>query len=360
MRLYVKSEGKFVYDIVSEKDFSGLRQELLRIGAKGRKLCLVTDSHVQALYGAELEAALLPDFSLFCFVFPAGEASKNLDVVKDLYGFLIEHAFDRKDMLLALGGGVVGDLCGFAAATYLRGIDFVQIPTTLLAQVDSGIGGKTGVDFAAYKNMVGAFHFPKLVYINISTLQTLPDAEYASGMAEVIKHALIRDKGYYDFIRQNKEKIKARDKDVLTELVLVSDKIKAEVVELDPKEKGLRGILNFGHTLGHAIEKHMEFGMSHGACVALGMICALQLSVDRKGLSPEKMEECKEILAYFSLPLCLEEISEDVLLTYTQNDKKMEAGQIKFILLREIGEAYIDKSVTPAEMRASLRSIKGE
>lgn len=191
---------------------------------------------------------------MISIIFEAGESQKNLDTVKMIYEKLILAKFDRKDLLVALGGGVTGDITGFTAATYLRGIDFVQIPTSLLAQVDSSIGGKTGVDFDSYKNMVGAFHMPKLVYINVSTLTTLSDEQFISGMGEIIKHGLIKDSAYFDWLIENHDRILARDKDVLMEMIRVSCNIKRVVVENDPTEKGDRALLNFGHTLGHAIE----------------------------------------------------------------------------------------------------------
>ena len=193
-RLNVRAEGRHVYDILITRGFLGLAEELKTMGLENRRVCIVTEDHVAGYYLKEVEE-LLHSWcrELKTYVFPEGEASKNLDTVAKLYEFLIENEFDRKDLLLALGGGVTGDLTGFAAATYLRGIDFVQVPTSLLAQVDSSIGGKTGVDFNAYKNMVGAFYMPKLVYINIDTLKTLSQRQYHSGLGEVIKHGLIRE-----------------------------------------------------------------------------------------------------------------------------------------------------------------------
>lgn len=205
------------------------------------------------------------------FIFPAGEESKTLATVENLYEFLIQNKFERRDMLAALGGGVVGDLTGFTAATYLRGIDFIQIPTSLLAQVDSSIGGKTGVDFRAYKNMVGAFHQPKLVYSCAETLKTLTEQQYISGLGEIIKHGLIKDIAYYHWLKEHKEAILSRDTQTMIEMIEVSCRIKKEVVENDPEEAGERALLNFGHTLGHAVEKLMNFTMLHGECVAVGM-----------------------------------------------------------------------------------------
>ena len=278
----VHLDQKPIYDIVIEKDFSQLGTAFSRLNVTGRKICIVTDSNVGPLYAKAVQEVLeTTGNQIFVYTFAAGEESKNLNTVQDLYEFLIENHFDRKDMLAALGGGVVGDLTGFTAATYLRGISFIQIPTSLLAQVDSSIGGKTGVDFRAYKNMVGAFHQPKLVYMNMSTLLSLDTRLFNSGFGEIIKHGLIKDAAYYRWLQNNAAKIQAKDYDALEQMIAGSCNIKREVVELDPTEQGDRALLNFGHTLGHAIEKLMNFQLYHGECVVLGMIAALNISVTR-------------------------------------------------------------------------------
>ena len=203
-KLLVKREGDFHYPIYFENDFSALAQAVREEGFSGRKICIVTDSHVAPLYYEAVENALKEVSSeVFSFIFEAGEKNKNLNTVQGLYQTLIEHEMDRKGLLVALGGGVVGDLTGFGAATYLRGIDFIQVPTTLLAQVDSSVGGKTGVDFLQYKNIVGAFHQPRLVYMNMSTLHTLPEREFACGMGEILKTGLICDEEFFRFVCRN-------------------------------------------------------------------------------------------------------------------------------------------------------------
>lgn len=360
MRLDVNNEGKFAYDILIEEDFSQLLGEIEKIEKENKKVCIVTDSNVSKLYLKEVSEILSARYQVSKFIFEAGEERKNLSTVIELYNNLLSQGFDRKDFLVALGGGVVGDLCGYVAATYLRGIDFIQIPTTLLSQVDSSIGGKTGVDLEGYKNVVGAFYMPRLVYINISTLLSLTENQYSSGMGEVIKHGLIKNKAYYEQIIKNKEKIKNRDIKTMKEIVLGSDLIKKEVVEADFKEEGLRATLNFGHTLGHAIEKYKNFELTHGACVCLGSLCALYISNKKAYISLEEIEEAKALFKYFSLPLSVSIDDEDKVLEYTKNDKKMELGQIKFILLQDIGQAYIDKSIQLEDMKEALRSIKSE
>ena len=355
-RLEVRAEGKKVYDIVIESSFSKLVEELSSFGIKERKLCIVTEDHVASYYLEEVKNILEGQCAkLEVYIFQEGEASKNLSTVDNLYQFLITHEFDRKDMLLALGGGVTGDLTGFAAATYLRGIDFVQIPTSLLAQVDSSIGGKTGVDYHAYKNMVGAFYMPKLVYINVSTVKTLSERQYHSGLGEVIKHGLIRDKAYFEWIRDSKEAIAKREDAALAYMIEGSCQIKRAVVEEDPKEHGVRATLNFGHTLGHSIEKLMNFSLTHGECVAIGSLLAADISCKRGYISEAENRDIKEVYKYFDFPVLPEELNAQDIVKETRHDKKMEHGKIKFILLAKVGEAKIYQDVTSEEMLEILK-----
>ncbi len=357
-RLTVKRDGKAIYDIVLADSFAGLPKELETLNPAGRKACVVTDSNVAALYLCEVTDKLSGCFRIVTsYVFPAGEENKNLDTVRGVYEHLIVNRFDRKDLLIALGGGVVGDLCGFAAATYLRGVDFIQIPTTLLSQVDSGIGGKTGVDFDAYKNMVGAFHMPKLVYTNLAVLKTLSEEQFSAGMGEVIKHGLIRDRDYYDWLTENRDAVRARDLDALHLAVQESDRIKREVVEIDPTEQNERATLNFGHTLGHAIEKLKNFSLLHGHCVALGALAALKICEARGLVTKKDVTDCEAAFASYGIPTRVSGISADEVIRATKNDKKMEAGVIRFILLDPVGHAYIDRTVSEEEMRRALAYI---
>ncbi|MEG1780363.1 MAG: 3-dehydroquinate synthase [Clostridium sp.] len=357
-RITVHLNKEPIYDIVINEDFTALPDELSKLDTAKKKLCIVTDSTVKEIYLDQVQTILSNCFcEVIFYVFPAGEKSKNLDTVQKLYETLILAKFDRKDMLAALGGGVVGDLCGFAAATYLRGIDFIQIPTTLLSQVDSGIGGKTGVDFNNYKNMVGAFHMPRLVYTNISTLRTLPDNQFSAGMGEVLKHGLIKSREYYEWLLTHASEINHRDLSVCHQMVAESNLIKRAVVEKDPNEKGDRMLLNFGHTLGHAIEKLKEFELLHGECVALGSLAALHLSELRGMISSKDTDTFKRALQMFHIPDSVLGLSEEAVIEATKNDKKMESGVIKFILLKEIGTAYVDRTVTEDEMGQALEFI---
>lgn len=354
-------EQQPIYDIMLEQDYNKLRDAVAQLDYKGRRFCIVTDSNVGPHYADVIKEQLEPVAKKVCvFTFEAGEASKNLDVVRELYTYLIEEQFDRKDVLFALGGGVVGDLTGFAAATYLRGIDFIQLPTSLLSMVDSSIGGKTGVDFDAYKNMVGAFKQPKLVYMNLKALDTLDLRQYYSGIAEILKHGLIKDEDYYVWLLENLAEIYIHDEDVMEEMVERSCHIKREVVEKDPTEKGERALLNFGHTIGHAIEKLKNFELLHGECVALGMVAAAHISWKRGYIEQEDFLELRDMMVGFRLPISVEDLSSDDIVAMTKSDKKMDAGKIKFILLKEIGHAFIDTSVTDEEMKEAAEYLMME
>lgn len=346
------------YDIVIRDDFRALPGELEVFDIASRKLCIVTDSNVGKRYADELLDLLRPHCqAVHVFVFPEGEASKNLYTVQDVYRFMIEHKFDRKDLLLALGGGVVGDLTGYTAATYLRGINFIQIPTTLLSQVDSSIGGKTGVDFDQYKNMVGAFYMPKLVYMNVATLKTLDDRQYYSGMGEVLKHGLIKSAPFYEWIIENMYEIHDRNLDILEDMVYKSCTCKKIVVEKDPTEKGERAILNFGHTIGHAIEKAKNFELMHGECVALGCVAASYISWKRELISKDEYYEIRDMFVPFNLPISIEDIDPEEIYELTTSDKKVEGSKIKFILLKKVGKAMIDTTVTKEEIIAGINEI---
>lgn len=359
MRVY--REGEFDYQIVWEEDFSHLAEEIKKLNLSCGKICIVSDDTVAALYGEQVKNALTClNIEIDIFTFPAGEENKNLETVKSLYSYLIEHKYGRKDILIALGGGVTGDLTGYAAATYLRGIDFIQIPTTLLAQVDSSVGGKTGVDFNQYKNMVGAFHQPRLVYMNLNTLKTLPDDQFASGMGEVLKSGLIRDGKFYEWTINHMSEIQERIYPVLVKMIKKCCEIKSAVVESDPTEQGERAVLNLGHTIGHAVEKQMNFKLLHGHCVALGTIAAAYISFKREYLSTEEFYEIRDMNVGFDLPIFFEGLSSKDVLAATKSDKKMINGQIKFILLKKIGQAYIDTTVTDEEMLDAINFINGE
>lgn len=344
--LTVNYEGQPCYKIVFKPDFTELLAVFnSEVNKSYDKICIVSDSNVAQLYLAEvIDIFKNTDSEVCSFSFPAGEASKNLNTVNMLYEHLIHKKFTRSSLLVALGGGVVGDLTGFAAATFLRGIDFIQVPTTLLAQSDSSVGGKTGVDFNQYKNMVGAFYMPKLVYMNIGTLNSLDDENFACGMGEVIKHGLIADETFYNWIKNNKEAILAKEYDALSYMVMKNCDIKRNVVEIDPKEKGIRAYLNFGHTIGHAIEKLADFKLGHGQCVSLGMVCALHLSHKLGYISENEIIDITKTLMDFNLPTSFCGLNHKEVLVATKSDKKMQGNKIKFTILKKVGQAdsYMD------------------
>ena len=343
---------RFAYDIVWSDSFDSLYEHMQRVPdlCPGR-ICIVTDSHVGELYLTAVRNAL-KDFpgQIEEWVFPAGEESKTIDTVCGLYRFLIEKRFDRRDLLLALGGGVTGDLTGFAAATYLRGIDFVQVPASLLAQVDSSVGGKTGVDMTGYKNMVGAFHQPRLVYMNMSVLRSLPDDQFASGMGEVVKTAVLGDASLYQMLREKRDEVLARDPAVLSEVIFACCRVKASVVAQDPSEKGLRALLNLGHTLGHAVEKCKNFSLLHGHCVAIGLEAAVFLAEERGVITAEDGADIRQLLLAYGLPVSTGGITPEELVNAAKSDKKMIGGKIRFILPEAIGRAVIDDSVSEEEL----------
>lgn len=357
----VKKDGQFCYHIYLEPDFAKLPEAVEPLNIKERKLCIVADSTTAELYGAELKEILKETCTyVSMFVFPAGEVNKTLNTVRDLYEHLILEKFDRKDMLVALGGGVVGDLTGFAAATYLRGIGFIQIPTTLLSQVDSSIGGKTGVDFDAYKNMVGAFHMPRLVYMNLNVLKTLPDRQFACGMGEIIKHGLIQDSDYLEKLSTYQREIREKNYGALLWMVAGSCKVKRHVVEEDPTEQGIRAWLNFGHTIGHSVEKLKDFTLCHGECVAIGCAAAAWMSWKRGLISEKEKEAAEQLLLDYQLPVRVKGLKPEDIVKTTKLDKKMDAGKVKFVLLKKIGEAFVTRDVEDEELLRASRYVCGE
>lgn len=357
--LRVSREHCFDYNIVWRDSFDDLPLLLEGLDLSATKICIVSDSTVAGLYADEVEKVLSVKYQINTFVFPAGEEHKNLDTVRELFRYLIEKKYSRKDLLLALGGGVTGDLCGFAAATYLRGIDFVQVPTTLLAQVDSSVGGKTGVDFEAFKNMVGAFYQPRLVYMNMSALNTLNDELFICGMGEILKSALIRDASFYQWLGEHRHEILARDREAMAHMIRECCRIKSEVVESDPTEQGIRAILNFGHTVGHAVEKLKHFTMLHGQCVGVGIAAAVWLSCRRGLLKESEMRFILELNRYFGLPDSVSGLNAEEILMVMASDKKAADGNTKFILLDSIGHAVVE-TLPIADLKEAVQSILKE
>ena len=319
----------------------------LRQVVDGDRVVMVTNPVIKRLYGNLLKQSLINyGFEVTVLEIPEGEEQKSLQNASKLYGELSNCHAERSTPIIALGGGIIGDLTGFVAATYLRGVPFIQIPTTILAQVDSSIGGKVAVNYNQFKNKIGTFYQPKLVVSDIVTLHTLPTREFVSGLAEIIKHAVIWDKNLFDYIEENLDRIKtSNDNDVLEELVFRAIKIKANIIEQDEKDLDLRNILNYGHTIGHAIETLSEFQMKHGEAVAVGMVAAGRISNKMGMLSKSELNRMKDVIEKAGLVTKVPEVDIAQLIKTMKHDKKVLAGKIRFVLLNSIGKAIMSDGV---------------
>ncbi|MGI8604985.1 MAG: 3-dehydroquinate synthase [Verrucomicrobiales bacterium] len=339
----------------------GLLKELgARIAAcwKERKACaVVTDSTVGPIYAETVCQALRGvGCSPSLITVPAGEASKSMPRVEEVCGQMIRAGLDRSSLVVALGGGVIGDLAGFCAGILYRGIAYVQVPTTVVAQVDSSIGGKTGVNTPEGKNLLGTFHQPRLVLADVDTLETLPGRELNEGFAEIIKHSAIRDAGMLPLIKRA-----ARDRTVWPEIIARNVAIKAHIVEADEREAGgARALLNFGHTIGHAIEASAGYGvMLHGEAIALGMIAALRLSQETGNLQPQDSARIEALLRLFQLPQRLPaSVSTPDIMTKLSRDKKFAAGRVRFVLLRRLGDAFVSDDVTLPQIESAVEALR--
>ena len=318
---------------------------------------VLSDDYVAKLYGATLMATLkVAGIKADLLTFPRGEASKNLQVFTDLSSKLAQMGIDRSSGIIALGGGVTGDLAGFIAATYMRGIPFVQVPTTLLSQVDSSVGGKTGVDIPEGKNLVGAFYQPKVVYIDTAVLTTLPVEELLGGVAEVIKYGVIYDFDFYCFLEKNLDAILELNPSVIQEMIHICCKIKAEVVAEDEREAGLRRILNFGHTIGHAVEGASDYSLIHGNAVAIGMVAALRLAVSSGLCKRKEAGRVATLIHAFGLPTEIPEgMDIDRIKAYIKTDKKSIAGSVFYVLPTTIGKVIITNELTAEQIDSVLK-----
>ncbi len=328
---------------------------------KQKRVAIVTNEVVAPLYLARLEAALgAAGVRTDSVVLPDGEAHKDWPALNQIFDALLSSRAERSTTLVALGGGVVGDITGFAAATYQRGVPFIQIPTTLLAQVDSSVGGKTAINHPLGKNMIGAFYQPRVVIADTATLNTLPDRELRAGVAEVIKYGLIRDLPFFEWLEANVERLLARDPEALAWAIERSCRNKAEVVAEDETETGVRAHLNLGHTFGHAIETGAGYGTwLHGEAVAMGTLMALDLSQRRGWLSAADVARARRLFERAGLPLTGPALGADRYLELMAHDKKVEAGQLRLILLRAIGAAVIDADSSAPDLRAAIESCCG-
>ncbi|HYF94154.1 MAG TPA: 3-dehydroquinate synthase [Symbiobacteriaceae bacterium] len=350
------------YDILIDRGLIGRLGTLVRRAVpRVTRTLIITDTNVSSRFGAAAKAALeAADLQTIKATVPAGEASKSLAQAYNLYSACINAKLDRHSVIVALGGGVVGDLAGFVAATFLRGIPFVQVPTTLLAQVDSSIGGKTGVDLPQGKNLVGAFHQPSLVVADLDVLTSLPRRELAAGMAEVVKHAIIRDAGFLKFLESETEHILEVDPAIMGAVVENNCRIKAEVVGQDEREAGLRQILNFGHTVGHAMEVSLGLGnWLHGECVAVGMVAVMHISRQMGMLKePTLPTRLERLLQRLGLPVRLPaNVNLAALEQLMLRDKKVESGRINWVLPVRAGEVAVSDAVPSNAVTQALESL---
>ena len=341
----IKVKTKPAYEIlIAENIFSQIPTDLKKHFNFG-KIAIITDSNVEKLYGEKLLKEFQKEnIKAQLFSFPAGESSKNIDTVISLARQMIQARFDRKDMIVALGGGVVGDIAGFLASIYLRGIPYVQVPTTLLSQVDSSVGGKTGVDLPEGKNLIGTFYQPAKVYIDPTVLKTLSLEEIKNGLAEVIKYGCILKKKLFDFLKKKGEELYQLKYEDLEYIIYESCRAKAWVVSRDEKEGGLRRILNFGHTIGHAIETELNYSLPHGMAVAVGMVAEALLSEKLGVAQKEVVKPLETLLKNLNIPYRLSHLSSKLnpenLIPHLSKDKKVWKGKLTIILLEKIGKAY--------------------
>lgn len=342
------------YNISFKKSFDGICQSAENAGLMGRRLIVVTDNNVEEIYKNDIYNAASKCFSDvdFC-TFKAGEKSKNINVVEEIYDKFLELKADRKTVIAGFGGGVTGDMAGFAAATFMRGLDFIQIPTTLLAQVDSSVGGKVGIDYKGKKNLVGAFYQPRFVYINTNTLKTLPKREFAAGMAEVIKYGVIVSKDFYNSLILKKSDINENIGSIISECC----KFKADVVSADEKESGLREILNFGHTIGHAVESLKNFELIHGECVGIGMSAAMYMSHVRGNISESELCEFNSFLDYLEIPRKVSGLMAEDIYNELFKDKKVKNSRLTFVLIESIGKCYRTSDVSKDEIIGAIKYV---
>jgi 3-dehydroquinate synthase len=363
MRTVTVALGKRSYPIfVGAGLLSSLGRRAADLGL-GRRCAVISDAHVARLYAKPAMASLRSaGFEPLLISVPPGETSKSMERVQACCDQLAFHRFERKSFIVALGGGVVGDLAGFVAAVYLRGVSFVQVPTTLLAQVDSSVGGKVGVNLKAGKNLVGAFHQPRLVLCDLRTLDSLPPREFRAGLAEVIKYGIICDAPLFARIERDLARLLRRDPKALAEVVARCCEIKARVVGRDETESGVRAILNFGHTIGHAVENTAGYGKYlHGEAISIGQVAAAEISAERTGLPPGEAARIKELFIRAGLPVAvkLSAAARSRLLKAMRLDKKVSDGEVKFVLASRIGRVRSGEKVPPALVQKVLATPSG-
>lgn len=359
MRTVSVDLGDKSYDILIGHDLKQQIIDFIQSQKFSQRALLVSDSNIAPLYGEKVKSILdEAGLDTKLAVIPAGEQSKSLSVAETLYTEAIKHRLDRKSPIFALGGGVVGDLTGFVAATFMRGVPFIQMPTSLLAQVDSSVGGKVAVNHALGKNLIGNFYQPKAVFMDLDLMQSLPKREISTGLGEVIKYGYIYDKDFYQFLLDNKDAVLALDSDAISHVIARSCEIKAAVVSQDEKEAGLRAILNFGHTLGHAIEKETAYKVyDHGEAVAIGMVGAAKIS-QKLGMIDEKIvDDMEKLLTSMNLPIKAKNCDPEKIYADIFHDKKTINGTVNWVLLKDIGKVCLSKDVPANVVKEAISEI---
>ncbi|OEU78276.1 MAG: 3-dehydroquinate synthase [Desulfobacterales bacterium S5133MH4] len=361
IKVNVEKSCKDSYEIFIGEDIIGREGLISRMKNHADRFVIITDSHVNPLYGEKVRERLgEADLPVDIIEIPAGESSKSLNTVLDVAKQLVRLKVGRKSLLIALGGGVVGDLAGFVASIYMRSVPYVQIPTTLLAQVDSSVGGKTGVDLPEGKNLLGTFYQPKAVYADLVCLKTLSDRDFANGMAEIIKYGIIGDHNLFELLEHESSGIKKADPSLMRSLVGRSCKIKAEIVEMDEKELGLRRILNFGHTIGHAIEAASGYSLSHGEAVAIGMVGAAKISNRLDYLDSASYTRIVDLIKEYKLPTRIPAGFDTAQITaFMATDKKVVGGRIHFVLVKEIGTPFVTPEIPPDVVEGAIEELQG-
>ena len=361
IRVHLETSRRDSYEILIGEDMMDHAGLISKVKNDADRCVIVTDSDVNPLYG-EVVKKKLKESALHVDIIeiPAGEASKSLHTVLGVVKQLIGLKVSRKSLLIALGGGVVGDVTGFVASIYMRSIPYVQIPTTLLAQVDSSVGGKTGVDLPEGKNLLGTFYQPKAVYIDLSFLKTLSDKDFANGLAEIIKYGIIGTQNLFEFLEHENNGIKKRIPSLMKSLVSRSCKIKADVVQMDEQELGLRRILNFGHTLGHALEAASDYDLSHGEAVSIGMVGAAMISHRLNYLDKTSYTRIVDLIKLYGLPTTIPTDMETAqIVTFMGTDKKIVAGQLHFVLVKEIGVPFVTPEVPSSLVVETIEELRG-
>jgi 3-dehydroquinate synthase len=327
---------------------------------KAAHYVIITDTHVNRLYGQKLQNAMSEaGHHVSTIEIPAGESAKNMATVMDTARSLLDLGADRGTVLIALGGGVVGDLTGFVASVYMRSIPYIQVPTTLVGQVDSSIGGKTAVDLPQGKNLLGTFHQPSAVFVDLDFLETLPQKEYENGLAEIIKYGIIEDDKMFTLLEENMDAIQSRNPAYLPKIIETCCRIKKSIVEIDEREQGLRRILNFGHTVGHALEAVSEYALSHGEGVALGMIAAARLSAKMHYLADDDLSRIESVIGKAGLPTRIPHaFAPQTVIGRLKTDKKKKDGVIHFVLIKKIGMPFVNGGIPDEMINTVLEEMK--